>query len=312
MARAYGSRIQMMGAFESVYGTPPATGFRLLPFASHSLGSEQPLLELIGFGRDPLVPTRDAITDRGGISVPIDVENIGFWLRGLFGAPTTTGTTPKTHTFTSGGFSLPSMALEFGYPEVPHYAMNAGCVVDRMRWKMARSGLLRTDIELVAQGETTAATSSAASSPATPYNLTRFGHFNGSITRDAVALGNIVEAEVDYSNNLSAVETIRSDGKIDGVDPTVASLKMRIKARFADTTLLTQAISGAASTLAFAYTISANASFTFTAHAVYLPRPKFSVDGPGAIEAEFEAVAALATSPARMCTAVLVNTVASY
>lgn len=314
MARAYGSRAQMNVAFESVYGTPPATGYRTMPFASSGLGAAQPLLEneLLGFGRDPLAPIKDAVSADGRISVPIDVENLGVWLKGAFGAPTTTGTTPKVHTFQSGGLTLPSLAIELGYPEVPSFHMNAGCVVDRLRWQMERSGQLRMDVDLVAQGETQAGSTGTATSPATAFALTRFGHFNGSITRDGGALGNIESAEFVYSNNLDRVETIRSDGKIDGADPTIASLTGKIVARFADTTLLTQAINGAACELVALYSLGANAQFAFTAHAVYLPRPKISVEGPKGIRAEFDWQAAKAVSPARMCTAVLTNTVATY
>ena len=45
MARAQGARAQMALAYETVYGTPPVSGFRLMPFARTTLGSEQPLLE---------------------------------------------------------------------------------------------------------------------------------------------------------------------------------------------------------------------------------------------------------------------------
>lgn len=53
MARAHGARAQMALAFETVYGTPPASGYRLMPFARTTLGAEQPLLnsELLGYGR---------------------------------------------------------------------------------------------------------------------------------------------------------------------------------------------------------------------------------------------------------------------
>ena len=56
MARAQGARAQMALAFETTYGTAPAIGFTRMPFASTTLGSEQPLLnsELLGYGRDPL------------------------------------------------------------------------------------------------------------------------------------------------------------------------------------------------------------------------------------------------------------------
>ena len=60
MARAQGARAQMALAYETVYGTPPVGGFTKMPFASTSLGSEQPLLnsELLGYGRHEFVPWR--------------------------------------------------------------------------------------------------------------------------------------------------------------------------------------------------------------------------------------------------------------
>ena len=60
MARTQGARSQMALAFETTYGAPPISGFTSMPFASTSLGSEQPLWtsELPGYGRDPLARSR--------------------------------------------------------------------------------------------------------------------------------------------------------------------------------------------------------------------------------------------------------------
>ena len=141
MARAQGARAQMALAFETTYGTPPVGGFTKMPFASTSLGSEQPLLnsELLGYGRDPLPPIKDAVTADGNVVVPIDAQAFGFWLKAAFGDPITSGVGPYAHEFRSGGWTLPSLSIETGMPEIPRFAMYSGCVLDTLSWQMQRS-----------------------------------------------------------------------------------------------------------------------------------------------------------------------------
>ena len=422
MPRAQGARALMAFAFEGVYGTPPGSGFRQVPFVSTDLGGEQPLLdnEVLGFGRDPLAPSRDAFNADGSVVIPMDVENLGLWLKATFGQPVTTAsvaatgsftfsaqpvgsstitvagtvftfvasgavgnqiniganlaatmtalavvlnastvpavaaatytatanainivfdalghagnaftlaasTTPPSnatpsgatltggandHTFTSGGWTLPSIAVETQMPEVPRFSMYSGAVVDELSWEMKRAGLLQATVKLIAQGESVVAASVAGSLSALNYK--RFGHFNGSVLRDGVAIANITQARVNYMNNLERIDAIRGDGRVEGVDPSIAALKGQIVTRFSDLTLFNQAIAGSPCALQFSHTISTSEKFVFTAHAVYLPRPRVPIEGPGGVEATFDWQAALATSPARMATAVLTNGVAAY
>ena len=314
MARAQGARAQMALAFETTYGTPPASGFVRMPFASTTLGAEQPLMnsELLGYGRDPLPPIKDAVTADGNVVVPIDAQAFGFWLKAAFGQPVTSGTAPGpfTHEFRSGSWTLPSMSIETGMPEVPRYAMYAGCVLDTLSWQMQRSGLLTATASLVAQGETVA-TSSAAGTQS-ELALQRFGHFNGAIARDGQPLGNIVSAEITWANTLDRVETIRSDGRIDGADPSIAALTGRIEVRFADPLLVTQAISGDPCELAFVYTLPSGESLTLVAHAVYLPRPRIEISGPQGVQATFDWQAARDSALGRMCTVTLINDIEEY
>ncbi len=189
-----------------------------MPFASTSLGSEQPLIssELLGYGRDPAPPIKDAVTADGDVLVPIDAAAFGFWPKAAFGEPTTGGSGPYSHEFRPGNWTLPSLSIETAMPEVLRFGMYSGCVLDQLSWQIQRSGLLTATAKLVAQGEAVA-TATAAGTPAQPA-LARFGHFNGSIDRDGTPLGNVVSAELTYANNLDRIETVRSDGKIDGVD----------------------------------------------------------------------------------------------
>ncbi|MBW6494364.1 MAG: hypothetical protein K0B16_07370, partial [Burkholderiaceae bacterium] len=304
MARAQGARAQMALGFETTYGTPPVGGFTRMPFASTSLGSEQPLLnsELLGYGRDPLAPIKDAVTADGDVVVPIDAAGFGFWLKAAFGDPVTTGAAaPYAHEFRSGAWTLPSMSIETAMPEVPRYAMYSGCVLDQLSWQVQRSGLLTATARLVAQGETIATTTAAGTPADLP--LRRFGHFNGAISRNGTALGNVVSAEITYANNLDRIETIRSDGRIDGADPSIAALTGRIEVRFADSTLVSQAINGDPAEISFAYVLPTGEAFTFTVHAVYLPRPRIEISGPQGVQATFDWQAAHDTVVGRMCTA---------
>ncbi|MGC8732149.1 MAG: phage tail tube protein [Halothiobacillaceae bacterium] len=313
MARAQGARAQMALAFETTYGTPPVGGFTRMPFASTTLGAEQPLLnsELLGYGRDPLAPIKDAVTADGDVVVPIDTAAFGFWLKAAFGDPVTSGEPPGpfTHAFRSGAWDLPSLSIETAMPEVPRYAMYSGCMLDQLTWQMQRAGLLTATAKLVAQGETMA-TASAAGAPAT-LDLKRFGHFNGQVARNGTALGNVVSAEITYANNLDRIETIRSDGRIDGADPSIAALTGKIEVRFADAVLVDQALDGTACDLTFAYALPSGESFTFTVHAVYLPRPRIEISGPQGVQASFDWQAAQ-DAMGRMCTATLVNDVETY
>src|SRR5690606_2959702 len=108
------------------------------------------------------------------------------------------------------------------------------------------------------------------------------------------------------------IETIRSDGRIDGADPSIAALTGRIEGRFADQALVSQAIDGEACELEFSYSLPSGESFTFTVHAVYLPRPRIEIAGPQGIQATFDWQAARDSVVGRMCTATLVNDVETY
>ncbi len=316
MSRAQGARSQLLLAFESTYGTAPSSGYTLMPFAASTLGMEQGLLEseLLGYGRDPAAPLLDAISCDGDVDVPIDTQAMGFWLKGVFGAPTTTGSSGAyTHTFSSGSWALPSLALEVGFPEVPHFAVFSGAKVDKLAFQMRRSGLLTAKASVIAQGQAVDTDSIDATPDALVLN--RFGNFNGQVLAGSVTpvvLGNVVSADVNYSNNLDRIETIRNDGKIDGADPSVASASGQIVMRFADSSLIDDAIAGTPVALSFGFSKGLGIALSFAFHEVYLSVPRLPVEGPGGVQATFDWRAAKASGLGKMATVTLKNDVASY
>lgn len=313
MARARGANAVMAAAFETTYGTAPVSGFKKLPFVSAALGDEQGLIasDLLGYGREPLPPSRDVVNNEGNVVVPVDLRNFGNWLKLLMGAPTSVETTGVyAHTFVSGSLTLPSMTVQIGMPEVPSYGVNVGVRANTMQIQLQRSGLLTATMGLIAQGETRFAASQAGSP--TEAVIERFSQFQGEVKRDGAAVGNIVSAELTYSNNLDKVEVIRPDGRIADADPGLVAVTGTVTVRFADTTLLDQASSGDPCELSFGWSIETDKSLLVTLHSVFLPRPKTPIQGPAGVQAAFSWQAAKDPILGRSCTVVLTNDAATY
>ena len=313
MGRPLGINAVMAAARETTYGQTPASNFFKLPFVSHGLGEEQPLLEddQLGFGREGLDPTYDVITNDGDVVVPVDLRGIGFWLGQTFGVPATSGPTAGkyAHTFNSGAAALPSSSIEIGNPDMPIFSTNYGAVVNQLKIGMARSGMLNAALSLIAQGETNPGNASVAGA-LTLLQGPRFAQATGSIEIDDVVAGDIVSADLAYSNNLDKVEVIREDGRIGGVDPGVARGSGTIRTRFTSRAFLDKARAKTPVKLKFGWKIGTDYSLIFTLPRVFLPKPKREITGPKGIMADFNWQASGAT--AAQLTAVLTNDVPSY
>ena len=310
MPRAIGANCRLLMIPEATYGTAPAGDWLRMPVLSCDLGAEQPLLDAdvigVGSSRDPAAPFLDTVTVQGQAVVPVDLVNIGHWLRLLLGPPTTTGTSPNfIHSFGSGAAALPSNSIEIGYPDVPNYDLCTGVRADTLEIDFSPTGPATVTFGLMGQGSTRGASSSGGTPTSAAY--TAFNKAQGAINRNGSALAQVTGARMTYANGMEMVRTIRADRKVEGVDPGIARATGQITARFADTTLLTQAQNNAPAEFAFGYTIDANRSLTFTLHEVYLALAKTPVEGPGGVEASFEFRAAYNATATRMMTVVLKN-----
>lgn len=310
MPRSIGANTRLRTIKEATYGTAPGGNWIQLPFFTQDLGAEQPLIEadIIGLGanRDRGAPFQDTLTVQGNIVVPIDLINFGHWLRLLFGAPTTTGSSPNfIHTFASGASSMPSNSFEIAHPDVPSFEVCVGARANSLDLEFTPSGPAQATINVYAQGSSRAGATAAGTPTTAAY--TRFSKHQGSITRGGSALAQVTGARLNISNNMEMVRTIRADRKLEGVDPGVSAITGQITTRFENTTLLTQADNGSSAEFAFAYTIDANNSLTFTVHEVYLSLAKTPITGPAGVEATFDFIAAFNATATRAMTVVLRN-----
>jgi hypothetical protein len=310
MPRAIGANCRLLTFPEATYGTAPGGNWRRMPFLSCDLGAEQPLLDAdvigISTNRDPAAPFLDGVTVQGQAVVPLDIVNIGHWLRLLLGLPTTTGSAPNfVHTYGSGAATLPSNSIEIGYPDVPSYDVCTGVRADTMEIDFSPTGLATASVGLMGQGSQRSGTSAGGTPTTAAY--TAFHKAQGSITMDEADLAQVTGARLSYANSMEMVRTIRADRKVEGVDPGIARATGQITLRFESVDLLAQAQIGAPAEFAFAFTIDEHRSLTFTLHQVYLALAKTPIEGPAGVEASFEFRAAFNAAATRMMTAELRN-----
>ena len=320
MSRAYGWNASLLIAEETEYGVMPESGYMKIPFISSSLDSEQSLVSsnVLGLGRDPTQPFQDIINVSGDMAVPIDLRNLGIWLKAIFGTPTSKPITDEEelptgnyeHTFESGKVSLPSYSLEIGLPQIPEYIRFMGVKADNIAFDFQRSGEAQATITLLAQGEEASEKSISIDTEAKQY--TRFSQFQGFIKSEGVRLANVTTASLTYSNNLEKIETIRNDGKVEAIDVGVASLSGSISVRYGDNDLMNKARAGVPVDLEFGYELSETQKITIICHEVYLPKPKRSISGPGGIECSYDFQGAKDQSLGKMLTITLINDVEVY
>ncbi|AOF95553.1 phage tail tube protein [Sphingobium sp. RAC03] len=312
MGYGMGINTVMYAIPEVTYGVTPATGFNKLSYISHTLGEESPLIEddQLGLGREGHDPTYDVKTNDGDIVVPLDMEAIGFWLRGLLGAPVNGGTAGAySHVFESGKSVLPSHSIEIGHPDVPAFSVHYGAVVNQMRIGMARSGLLNATVSLIAKGETATVNASVAGGLVL-VSGDRFAQASGVIKRDGVALGNVVSADITISNGLDKIETISPDGRISGVIPGIVQAQINIRTRFNSLDLLAAATDGTPVELDEIGWSKGPHSLKFSMPRVFLPKVKRPVDGPRGVMQDFNCQASGRVAP--KVTATLTNNTEFY
>lgn len=313
MARAIGARSQSAAAFEDTEKTAPGSGYQYLPHMTNGLGVARSLVEddLVGT-RDPRDSDLDVADASGDIGVPVDLEAIGWWLKALLGAPTTTADgSDYTHVYESGAWSLPSFSIEKQSPEVPSFEMFRGCRADTLRTTIQRGGRVNATVGVVAQASDAAAGSSSAGTPGS-YDLSRFMQRQAAVEIDGSAQANLVSADITYANNLDQVDTVTGDAFIGGLDPMRAALSGTLRMRFASESLFTTAGAGTPIALSVILTKSATQALTLAMPRVFLSVPRRPVEGTQGMEATFDFRASQAADGSAMLTATLENQVASY
>jgi Phage tail tube protein len=215
------------------------------------------------------------------------------------------------HVFVAGQVDHPDMAIQIGNPEVPHYGMNRGVMVDSGSFPMQRQGLANATFALVAQKESESASSMAGTLEA-EWAWDRFSQFSGVIEVDGVPVGKVESATLRINNNLDKDESIRPDGAIGGADPAMLGVMLDLTARFASSTLRDMANAKQAVTLRMGWTRPNGQSLFFVMDNVRLPRRRKGISGPGGVRVTYNAMAFESVATQQALRAELINDIASY
>jgi len=308
--RGYLSRL-VVGR-ETVYGTAPATG-TVLPFNTCNLvaNRNQTAPMTITGSRNPVAPIDGNLDVSGDIVVPIDLQGIGHWLRAMFGAPTTTGTSPNfTHVFKITS-AQPSLTIERQMADATSFLRAVGCKVSRFSIQAGGDGELIATIGIMGKTETRA-TSSFVASPATLV-FNRLQNFQAALLEGGSALATATEMSLDLDMGLDGDQYVIGGGGARGDLPEgIISVTGNLTTLFTSGALLDKAIASTVSSLKTTFT-SGTHSLALEVQELQYGRTSPTIDGPQGVRLTLPYTGFLGSGAgASAAIATLVNNVASY
>lgn len=293
MAYAFGFDGAVLLAYQSAWGTQPADGYLQLPILSFAPGVSQPFsaVELLGQGRDGGRMIRGLLSAEPSLTVPADCDALGHWLTLMYGAPTTTGTTDRTHVWSSGASSLPLAALERGLLPIADYATFLNLRANSMELQF-RPGEVVQSVSVGLMGS--AVTSDDESIDATPTveDPPPSVGWQGTALSGATALANITEATLTLRNNLEGIRAMNSGAPgLYASAPGLTDVLGSITVRMADRTILNLARAGTPLDLRLGYRESATRSVEWRLEGARLELTEPPLEGRNGISASFAFVA---------------------
>lgn len=281
---------------ESAYGSAATGNYK------QSLHYEDTLAEAPPRESDPILGTARAnARDKsnsveglkqgvaGNLVVPLDLNHIWFWLKGAFGAPTSTGSDPDySHVFVSGGEVLPHRTIE-GKRKSDVFLQRTGCLVGSINGEMSRrGGFERATVGILGRKESNLA-STGGGTPATMLDRDALLAVLGTIKLDDAAVADILSVSWNYSNGATPGDYL---GDAEGYPvnhdlDAEATFAGTIRARFRTDALYDAARAGTPFALELLWEKTAARSLSLAAPVVYLDPVGLPVTGPGRVEMTF-------------------------
>ena len=274
MTQARGSMSKVQIGFESTYATAATDGF-IMPINSCTVAGTraQHFAATIRGNLNPDEPFAGYTDVRGDVVVPMDSAAMWYWLKAMFGLPTTTGSGPYAHEFKIANGGTP-FTLEKNFTDISQIGRNVGCKVGGWSLEVGGDGELVNSFSVTGANETLETTSFDATP--TTVTLDRLKMFEASLEEGGSALTNAKVMSFNIDFKLDEDQFGIGSGGIRGDLPEqIVELSGQLQTLFENTTLLTKAENGTKSSLKLTITESASAKIE-----IYFPEIQYSKDYP--------------------------------
>lgn len=318
MSQARGYKSTLVIDFEDVFGADPTTPVGLqVPINSWDVKADQSLTApgtLTG-SRNPVAPIRGRVSVGGNAVIPLDYTAFGWWLRAMFGAPTTTGTGAYVHTYKVGD-TQPSLVAE--KKEVAgvtsYYTKQNGIKVDSLGIKVGDDGEMLANLGIVGASE--------AATGSTPYDATPtevgFDRINidhlSLVQEGGSDIAIVTEIDLNIKFGLDASKYVLKPGgpALGDISEGLISVEGSLTALFTDLTLATKAAAGTESSLAVSFASGSN-ELALTVPELQYKRTGRPISGPEGVMQQLMFQGFYGNhADASVIKAVLTNSVASY
>ncbi len=265
--------------FEPTYkGTPSPKNGIIIPFNKNTIQLKQGIIKTntILNRRDQARPGLGRKTVDGMLEIPSCYRTIGYFLKAMFGAPTTTGGTEKyTHVFKITNTEQPSLKIEKGFTDIGKYYLADGIKIAKFNtaYGIGDNEHVHT-FDII--GSTEVESDSTYDASATALVLSRMNDYESSIKEGGVTVANISNIEFAVELGLDAEQFGIGGGNArTSLPESLIGLTGKIEAFFTDTTILAKAMAGTKSSIEVKSENTAGHSLTYK-----FPEIMYSVTTP--------------------------------
>lgn len=207
------------------FATFPAGAFQELNFYGETIARDNALAndQELGGQRhntgDPTDPGPGRPSAQGQLTLPMDLNQLTWWLYAAFGAPTTTESSGDfTHVFESGAAELPDLGGQFQLRS-NHIKKVTGLKVNELSFSTGKAeGYRQVTASVMARDAELIASLAGASQTALPARLKTAGTI-GRIMIDDVEAGAHVGGSFSYANALEAIDFADDSALTSRMDP---------------------------------------------------------------------------------------------